>query len=254
MIAATLVWLMGCVGQAAPAQEPRIKPEDLEPIARIGIQRVLSRVLEVPVTVGEVKLLPDQGRMELHGVSVANPEGFESPTAIAAENVIVEGNTESFFTKSPEIRLIQATGARVNAETRLPQGNNLQKLLGNAREMRQGVLQEYMQKRWRIQKAVLEDAEVTVGTQLLSQQPQQRKLESLEMDFMGPNGEGMPAQEAMTKFLTRLIQEMDLVSTVVPPGAQGIVNEVLPGLGGLGSEPKQGERRRPGARLRELLD
>lgn len=253
MLSTTLLILFAALAQN-PQEQPRIKPEDLEPLARVGIERVLSRVLEVPVTVAEVKLLPEEGRVELHDLKVANPQGFEAPHAFTADEVHVEGDVRSLFTRTPEVRLVQVVGTKVNAETRLPQGSNLTKLLESARAMRQGPMPERMRKQWRIQKGVLQQAEVNVGTQLLDQKSVQRTLDTLEMDFMGEDGRGMPAEQAVAKFLTRLVQELDLVSAVAP-GAAGVLEKVAPGtpLPNLVPTPDTPERR-PGDRARKILD
>ncbi|MDX9973693.1 MAG: hypothetical protein RBU21_11975, partial [FCB group bacterium] len=177
----TMVFIaLSSMGQAEePAQ--KLTAEDLEPIAKLGIQRVLSRVLEVPVTVGTLEFLPDEERMVLSDVKIANPEGYEAPNAITADKVELAANIRSLFSPSPEIKLIQVAGAKVNAETRLPQGSNITKLLNSAKSARKGPMQARAPKQWRIEKGVLQGAEVNMGTQLLTTHTSQKKIGTIEM-------------------------------------------------------------------------
>jgi hypothetical protein len=248
MILSALLVALLSAGEATQ-QQPRLTAQDLEPIARVGIQRVLSRVLDVPVTVASVKLLPDEQRMVLNDVKIANPQGFEAPNAITADAVEIAADVQSLFSPSPEIKLVQVSGAKVNAETKLPQGSNITKLLNNAKAARQGPLAGRAPKQWRIEKGVLKGAEVNVGTQLLASQNMQRKIGNIEMDFMGENGRGMPAQEAMARFLARLVDELNILPGQT--GGAGVLEKVLPELAAPAA--KETEPNRPGQRLRETI-
>jgi hypothetical protein len=104
-------------------------------------------------------------------------------------------------------------------------------------------------KQWRIEKGVLQGAEVNMGTQLLTTQTSQKKIGTIEMDFMGTDGHGMPAQQAMAKFLTRLVEELG----ILPSGSAGagILEKVTPQI--LQTPDEEPTPDRPRKRLGEAI-
>lgn len=192
--------------------------ERIEALAKLGLERVLSRVLEAPVQVGEVKRAAGGEGLELRQVSIGNPKGYSEGTALSADSVLVEADLQSLLSREPEIRLVSASGVQVNAESKLPFGSNLTTLLKNARDAKpEGPLRDRMQKRWRIHKAVLQQANVKMDSPLAAKSAQERTLSDIEMSFGGEDGRGIPAQQAVAQFMARLVQELE----ILPVGGAG---------------------------------
>lgn len=205
-------------GDGDAATTPQEAPDRLEAIAKIGIERVLSRILNAPVEVGAVSIVPKEEFMLLRAVKVGNPPGFDGDTALAADEVRVEADIRSLFSRKPTIRLIEVKEASVNAETKLPAGSNIMKLMNNAKQFKSNPLAERAQKEWLIEKAVLEGANVVSNAKLLHERRDERKLGTIEMAFKGPDGGGLPAEEAVAQFLSKLINELNIVPDDTPAG------------------------------------
>lgn len=193
-------------------------PDRLEAMAKIGIERVLSRILNAPIEVGAVSIVPKQEFMLLKSVRVGNPPGFDGDTALAAEEIRVDADIRSLFSRKPTIRLIEVKEASVNAETKLPAGSNIMRLMNNAKQFKSGPLAERAQKEWLIEKAVLEGAKVVSDTRLIHERRDERTLGTIEMAFKGPDGGGLPAEEAVAQFLSKLVSELNIVPDETPAG------------------------------------
>jgi len=197
------------------------KEKPLEKVARFAIGQVVSFVLDSPTTVERVRLNSEEQLLELNNLKIANPKGFDGDTAIFVENVRVQADPKLLFSDEPVVRVVGVTGASVNSEANLGRGFNLKKLLDNA--MRFGepkLLKRLPKKKWRIEKAVVETCEVNMITKLLEKQTTTKRLERFEMDFLGEDGKGMTADQAIVKVLKTLMEKADV------PGAK----EILPGV------------------------
>ncbi|MBI4559194.1 MAG: hypothetical protein HY706_16540 [Candidatus Hydrogenedentes bacterium] len=206
------------------AQERPPQPTALEFVAKAGVELVLSMVLGTQTRLDAVRLNPQEQSLELTNLRIANPKGFESPTAISAKSIRVEADPKLLFARDPEVRLIGVNGVTVNAETNLSQGSNLLKLLKNVQDSQKGAFKQsdHGQKMWRVRKGVLDGCEVNVVTDLLGAQRSQKRLGKIEMDFMGPDGRGMTADQAMGEVLGRLVKELDLLDQTSP--AQPVID------------------------------
>jgi hypothetical protein len=123
----------------------------------------------------------------------------------------VEADPKSLFSDEPAIRLIQVGGVSVEAIADAKHGINLQRLMNNAKRFKTPALLKNMpKKKWRIEKAVLEDGNVDVTLDALGKHTTHKPLERMEMDFMGKDGKGMTADEAMARVLQILLDKIEL--------------------------------------------
>ena len=188
------------------------KARPLEGLAKAGVGAVLSSILETPCSVGGVQLNLRQQFLELSDLKIANPKKFSEGDAIAVKKVRVEADPKVLFSDEPAIRLIQVSGATVNAEQSLSQGLNLKKLLDNAKGSGKDSKSHKggSKKKWRIEKAVLDDATANITTEMPLRKTAQKKIGYLEMTFGGKDNQGVPADEAMTQVLQTLIDKLGL--------------------------------------------
>lgn len=211
LLAASCVW-------SEEAQETR-QEKPLERVARFAVGKVLSFVLETETTVGSVRLDPDKQIVELNNLRIGNPKGFDAETVIALENVRVQADPKLLFSDEPVVSLIGVRGASVNAEANVSRGVNLKKLLDSASRFGEPKLLKLLpKKKWRIEKALIESCEVNIITQLLEKKTSTKKLERFEMSFLGKDGKGMTADQAMVKVLETLIEKIGLLegSSLLP--------------------------------------
>jgi len=201
----------------------------LEEVARIGVSRVLSYVLDTPTSVDGVKLDRRAQTLELTGLCVANPDGFEAASAILAKTVRIEADIRSLFSQAPVISLVTIEGARINVETNLAHGSNMKKLMGNVSRFKTpGLLKDLPKKQWKVEKAVLDNCIVENSTRLLTKETTSKTFDHLELDLAGANGKGLMANEALAKGLETVLEKTGLLSDLKSPG-----NANLP-IGSLG--------------------
>jgi hypothetical protein len=212
-----------------PIRERLAPSERLERLAQAGIERVLSRVLDTDVTVGGVTLDSAAHVLRVHDVQIANPKGFGEGEAISVEAIRVEADPRSLFSPEPEVRLIGVSGATINADTKLPGGSNLKRLMDNAKEARVARFRagERSKKKWRIEKGVLESWSVNFRSGFPGSTPRRAVLDKIEMDFLGSDGRGMTADQVLTRLFARLVQELGLVHDSVPESLPEMLFETL---------------------------
>ena len=205
-----MIWIGVCCAMLAAAGEP-VDAGPLEALAKAAVGHVLSFVLEVPTTVGGVRLDLEQQVLEVTGVRVANPEGFHGETAITVDKARIEADPMALFAPEPLVRLINVTGATVNAELNPAKGINLKKLMDSAGRFKGPGLIKLPPKKWRIDKVVLDGCVADTTMQLLTKQTRCKTLDRIEMSLAGPDGKGVTTDEAVVKVLQVLIGKIGLL-------------------------------------------
>ncbi len=205
-------FLLTLLVAAAHGDAKAEKAGPLEAIAKAGVGSVLSHVLDTPCSAGGVKLNLREQFLELHDVRIGNPKGFSAGDAIQVKTVRVEADPKSLFSDEPTIRLVQVGGVSVEAIGDVKHGVNLEKLASNAKRFK---LPAFMtaapKKKWRIEKAVLEDGVIDMTVDALGKHTTRKTLDRMDMDFMGQDGKGMTADEAMAKVMQILMDKAGLL-------------------------------------------
>ena len=63
---------------------------NLNTIAKAGIEKVLSHVVQVDVSLQKAKVSPFGGSVKLQGLVIGNPEGFKTTEAFSVDEVTVK--------------------------------------------------------------------------------------------------------------------------------------------------------------------
>lgn len=187
----------------------------MEKYAKFGIERVLTRLLGAETRVDSVAWDKSGKVLEIQGLRIANPEGFSDSDAIFVKAFRVEADAKSLDSEEPVIKLIKTTGAKVNAEISPRGGVNIKTLLDNVNDAREKLGNrpklrgggDEPKKKWRIEKGVLQQCAVNIVTPLGNST---RTLDDIDMDFIGDDGKGMTAREAMQKVMGRIVDELAL--------------------------------------------
>lgn len=192
--------------QQSAKPEPTPDPtETLEQIAKVGVEAVLSFLLDTPTTVSAVRLDPKNQQLEIQGLAVANPKGFGSENAaFSAERVLVEADPTVLFSPTATVRLVEVEGATVHAESRLGKGFNLKKLLDNVTRFNGPRPKD--EKRWVLEKGLLKGCVFRFSSDIPNRKLEY-PLDTLEFSMKGPHGEGVTADKIIAEVLTRLIDE-----------------------------------------------
>lgn len=194
----------------------------LEKVARLAIGRVLSYVLETDVSVGGIRLDTKAETLELSDLRIANPKGFEADQAFSLGKVLVDADPKSLFSDAPTIRRIEVSGAKANVEVNL-KGVNLKKLADSASRFKppgaqgpkkHGQTDDPNAKKWRIAKALMENCSVDIITALPFKQTTRRSIDKIDLDLSGPDGTGLPANEAMAQVLNAIMDKLGLLKGV----------------------------------------
>lgn len=218
-----------CVNQAADTGDK--DPTVLEKIARVGVEKIVGFVLETNVSLKSVSLDPKDGNFELNGLSIANPKGFTSENAMELEKVRLEADIKSLFSNEPFIKLVNVGGATVNAELNVSRGINLKKFLDSASRFGGGKgggkSGKPSEKRWRIEKALLEKSSLNIISPLSLGQKQTKSLDHVEFSIMGADGKGATTDEAIGQILDLLLKESGLTQG---EGLGAVVSPLLDAL------------------------
>lgn len=107
---------------------------NINSVAKRGIEHYGSEALGTSVRVNSVKLSPFDGKGTVSGLSVMNPEGFDSAEALSLDLVRVAVDIESLTGSVIVIDEITVDGAKMLVEQKLKGGNNLDALRRNAEQ------------------------------------------------------------------------------------------------------------------------
>lgn len=104
---------------------------NLDAIVKKVIETAGSEVAGVKVSVGEVKLSLSEGKASLSGLSVANPQGFSSPTAFKLGAIAVSLDTGSLSSNPIVIKDITVAAPEVTYELGGNGGSNIDAIQRN---------------------------------------------------------------------------------------------------------------------------
>tara|TARA_B100002003_G_C14090949_1_gene524758 strand:+ start:561 stop:1313 length:753 start_codon:yes stop_codon:yes gene_type:complete len=99
-------------------------------IVKNGIEVVGSRLLGTSVTVNSVSLSPLNGSGTIRGLSIENPQGFNSDYAIQLDELSVNLNASSVFSDVVEIESVRVVQPQITYETRIT-NDNIRALIAN---------------------------------------------------------------------------------------------------------------------------
>lgn len=102
----------------------------LDSIVKNGIEVVGSNILGTGVTVLSVSVSPLNGRGTLRGLSIENPEGFDSDYFLQLDEVVLTMDPGSVFEDVIEIDTITIVRPQITYETRLTT-SNIRQLIDN---------------------------------------------------------------------------------------------------------------------------
>ena len=221
------VFTLSCVGTlvlcvlavhfpvAHAAKEPRV----LEGIARLAIPALLSYVLEVRTTVGEVKIDLDAGSLTVNDLEIGNPKSFDDKPAFHFKQIRVVADIKSLYTETPVIHQIEVSGGQARVMTNR-HGNNVKRLIASANRL-SGPQNEKKdpnaQTKWRIERAVMKECVVDIITDLGLKETQHKVLDPIDLDLKGSDGAGLTADVALTKVLNAILEKLDFNSIMGIP-------------------------------------
>jgi hypothetical protein len=103
-------------------------------VVKAAVEKVGPIVTQVPVKLDSATLSIFNGKGELTGFEVGNPQGFKTPNAMKVHSVAIAVNPKSVFGDKVVIHSIRVEAPEITYETDL-KGNNLSKILENVQSV-----------------------------------------------------------------------------------------------------------------------
>lgn len=144
---------------------------NLDSLVKTAIEKVGTQVAGVPVSVAEAKIDIKEGRGTIKGLTIANPKGFTTPTALSLGEVTVGIDTGSIMKNPIVISDVLVTSPAVTYEMGAG-GSNLDVLQNNLRSANAGAKSEPAgnksseAKKLVVSKVLVKDGQITLATPL----------------------------------------------------------------------------------------
>ncbi len=98
---------------------------------KMGVETGGTAALKVPVSLQDANLSILGGKVELAGLNIKNPEGYQHPDFMSMGKAAVALNTKSLLSETIEIQKIQLDDIQLTLEQKGLSENNLQAILNN---------------------------------------------------------------------------------------------------------------------------
>ena len=205
-----------------------------------------SAATKTDVRVSGVDLALTAGTGTLDGLTIGNPDGYSTDYAVRIDDTRLTLDLASLSSDVPVVTQMLLTGAHINAEQRGDATNltDIQRLMGSSEGSANGSAQSTREGRIVIDSFRLEDARVTLTSELLSA-PEELVLDDVVVAGVGGAAGGATYSEAAEAILTPILAaarsaaQARLRSAAAEAAREEIEEELEEEAGG---------------RLRELLD
>lgn len=208
------VWAEAAEDAAAASEEEPAEPTAWEGIAKVGIEAVLSIVLDTKVSVERVRLDGANEVFEVQGLRIANPKGFDQDKpALVFDKLLLEAPGDVLSSEKPIIRKAVASGGQLNVITDFRKGNNIKRLVERASRFGGGDSGDD-NKRWIVEQATIQENRVTLTTGLGGDFPLRQvrryRIDPIEMAIKGEDGQGVSTGDAIGAVLDKLWNSLQL--------------------------------------------
>ena len=195
----------------------------MDAIVRVAVEKTMSHVLQVDVTLGGADVSIFGGSVALKDLRVGNPDGFKTPSAFECDKARVRVDIKSFRTDQPVIELISIDQPKVTLEQGLKQ-SNIGKLIDNASRFDSGGGEKpdeeeaASQKKIRIDKVTVQKAGVALSAPVLKGRDVGFTLPTLTMNNIGGEKQNVSIARSLQIFFAKLLTEAIQAGGDVIPG------------------------------------
>lgn len=176
-------------------------------VVKAGVEKVGPVVLKVPVKLEGAAVSVFNGKGQLKGFEIGNPEGFKSANAIKVGSVAVAIQPKSVFADKVVIPSIRVDGPEITYETDL-KGSNLSKILDNVKAMAgSGQTQQPAEpgkkaKKLQVDEFVITGGKISVAATMLGGKGATLPLPEIRLANLGQGPEGITGAELAEKVLS----------------------------------------------------
>ncbi len=184
--------------------------QNLDSIVKSTVEKVGPQVTLTAVGLQEAKIELKNGRAELSGLSIANPEGFSDANIFQMDTVVVDIDPASLREDVYVIREIRIDGAKLLAEQKGIKDTNLQALLDNLKKSASGESpaaepEAESDVRLMVEKLTFVNGTVDLKTEQLGDY--QMKLPTIDIANIGDKQTGLAPDELATAILQPILAE-----------------------------------------------
>jgi hypothetical protein len=172
---------------------------NLNSIVKFAIEKYGSEAVKTPVRVSSVKIKLSQGEGAVHGLRVANPSGFASPSIMTLDDISIRIEKNSVTSTPLVIDNILISGPEVFYEMKADGTTNvdiLKKNLAASGSSKEEQSPKGKEIRLRVGRLVFEKGKVHVRVAKLMDKPYMVELPRLELTDLGRRGGATPAEIA----------------------------------------------------------
>jgi hypothetical protein len=233
----------------------------LNTIAQKSIEKVLSHVLQVEVSLKKVNVSPFRGKVELHGLVIKNPEGFKTSESFSVNTISVKADIKSFRTARPTVTLISLRGPHVTLEQGFKE-SNIGRLIKNASRLQEKEAEEAAppaaRKKILIQTLIVDRAKVSLSAPVLQGNEITFPLPRIELNGIGDEKHPVTVATAVQVVLTEIFASaLEAAKTSIPPELEkALRNSLQAAIEGIGDAANllKGEATKIGKQLKRGTD
>jgi hypothetical protein len=177
-------------------------------VVKAGVEKVGPMVTKVPVKLDGAAVSIFNGKGELKGFEVGNPEGFKTPNAIKVGSVAVSIVPKSVFGDKIVVRSIRVEAPQITYETDL-KGNNLSKILENVQSVagkgNQPADTGKKPKKLQVDEFVITGGKINMAATMLGGNAATLPLPEIRLSNLGEGADGITAAELTEKAMSAVV-------------------------------------------------
>lgn len=181
-------------------------------LIKTGVEAAGPEVTKVDVKLASASVSALNGQGELNGLTIGNPQGFKTPSAIKVEKASMAVDVRSLLSDKIIVKSLRMNAPEITFETDL-KSSNLGKLLENVQASVQALTggsassspskeSSGKSKKIQVDEIVLTAAKVNVSATALGGKQLSLTLPDIEIKGLGTGGDGLTAAELTQKILS----------------------------------------------------
>ncbi len=216
----------------------------IDSIVESGIEKYGSEILKARVRVGAVEISPQSGKGTLRGVSIGNPDGFETESAFELDEVTITLDIGTVAGNPVVIKEIRVIAPQLTYEVN-ENGNNLEALQKNIAAYTGGGASKdtasakgdsdgEAARKLIIEKLTIQNGTIGVSASNIQNDTTEVPLPNLEFKNIGKGKDGTSPGAVAAKLLDAVTKQVVMATAGLGLKAvQGAAEEGLKGVGGV---------------------
>jgi uncharacterized protein involved in outer membrane biogenesis len=182
----------------------------LDRVIQKGVETVGTRVAKVEVKLAGVSVSMLSGSGSIKGLSVGNPEGYKTPTAIAVGSSSIAIEPGSVLSDKAIVRSIRIEAPEIAFEVG-PGGSNLQRIKANlpggpASDESAPAVESKPGKKLQVDEVVITGGKVVLAAAILGGKLTEAPLPEIRLTNLGQGPEGITPGDLGARVLTAIME------------------------------------------------